>query len=203
MKIRILNRSHFTIKDGSPASTLSDFADTRITLPRKKLVFEQQNKEIAKYESEDPIDFEQYDDRLICFLRHGKTKKISFEAFGNEQQLNELKRMIVLRNRIAMHKSPLQKEYSTKVQESLMVDRNRNLNIKGFINLCVIFVCLNYIRLIIESKTEHKYVFIENVSLEVVCVEQKFHRSKDRVFFYSTDRIFGVHFGVPQIGAQV
>lgn len=203
MRVRILNRGHFTSKNQLLASLPGDLSDVNITLPRKKLLFEHQNKEIARYESEHPIDFEQYDDRLICFLRDGKAKKISFEAFGDEPQLSNLKKLIVLRNRVALHKSPLQKEYSVKCQESLMVDKNRNLDIKGFINLGVIFLCLNYVRLIIESKTEHKYVFIENVSSKVACAEQKLHRFKNRLLPRSANRVSGSCSRVPQGGVQV
>lgn len=164
MKVRILNPGHFTSKSKLPTYLAADLADVRFTLPRKKLVLEQQGAEIAKYESEHAIDYVEYHDRLICYLKDGRLKRISFEVFGDAAQLAELKRLIQMRNRVALHKSPLQKEYSVRNQESMMVDRSRNLDIKGFINLGIIFLCLNYIRLIIESKTEDKFVFVENVS---------------------------------------
>lgn len=176
MKVRILNRAHFLPKAGFESSLSNDLTDINISLPRKKLIFEQAGKEIAKYESEHSIDFVEYDDRMICYLRDGRLKRISFEVFGSEPQLTELKRMIILRNRVAMHKSPLQKEYSTKIRESMMVNKHHNLDIKGFFNLGIIFLVLNYIRLAIESKTDHKFVFIDNVSLLVVCAQRELHR---------------------------
>lgn len=183
MKTKIFNQSHFIRKGGLQAPLTADLDNVSITLPRRKLVFTYNGKEIVKYESEHPIEFTEYDDRLICFLKDGKSKKISFEVFGNEQQLAELKKTLILRNRVAMYKSPLQKEYSTKIQESLMVDKNRTLNIRGFVNLGIIFICLNYIRLIIESKTESKFLFIENVRLLVAYTKQKFYRSTNHIFF--------------------
>lgn len=164
MRLRILNREHFVVKSGSPLSTDIDFNNVSITLPRKKLVFTSGDVELGKYESEHSIHYVDYEDRLICYLKDDKFKRISFEAFGTQEQLNELKRTIILRNRIALYKSPLQREYSVKKRESLMVDKHRSLNGKGFLNLAIIFLVLNYIRLIIESKSDNKFVFIENVS---------------------------------------
>lgn len=190
MKVRIFNQSHFITKSTSPTSLPMNLDNIKITLPRKKLVFEVQGVEIAKYESEHAIEFVEYEDRIICYLKEGKLKRISFEVFGDQSQLSELKKMVVLRNRVAMYKSPLQREYSNKIQESLMVDKHRHLNIRGFVNLGVIFLCLNYTRLIIESKTEDNFVFIENVNSLVLRVSTKFYRFANRIFFYVTNSIF-------------
>lgn len=167
MKIKILNQDHVSTRNNNTIATINDLDNISIKLPYRKLVIEHKGVEVAKYDAVQRIDFEEFEDRLICFLHEGKIKRISFEIFGDYAQLIDVKKLILKRNRAIMYKSPLQKEYSTKIQESMMVDKNRELNIKGFINLAIIFVCLNYIRLIIESKTDDRFVFVENVNLLV------------------------------------
>ena len=197
MRVRILNQSHFTTKSTSPTSLPMNLDSVTITLPRKKLILKQKDEEVAKYESDHVIEFVEYEDRMICYLREGKLKRISFEAFGDNSQLAELKRTIILRNRVAMYKSPLQREYSNKIQESLMVDKHRTLNIRGFVNLGVIFLVMNYARLIIETKTEDRFLFVENVSLLVVHVQSKFYRSTSWLLFCANNSIPWPSTGIP------
>lgn len=163
MEIKIHNSENFAAKNNSLISVGTNFKNVSITLPRKKLVFRQGETELGKYESDHAIYYVEYEDRLICYLKDGKSKRISFEVFGLSNQLNEVKKNIILRNRIALYKSTLQREYSVKYRESLMVNKHKSLNGKGFLNLTIIFLVLNYIRLIFESKNDNKFVFVENV----------------------------------------
>lgn len=164
MRVKVLNNQHFSTKKNVDLSALGDLSDVCITLPLKKLLFEQKNIQIAKFETDLFISCEEFEDRLICFFMESKTKRISFEAFGSQEQVHHLKKLITRRNQILSYKSPLNKDCSTKVQDSMLTDKNRNLNVKGFIHLAVVFLCLNYVRMILESQTDDKFVFLETVS---------------------------------------
>ena len=163
MKVKILNKQHFSAKPNQSIEILNNADDIVITLPFKKLVFSTKATEIAKYEAEHNIEFEEYEDRIICYLRNDHVKRISFEVFGDTEQLKEFKKLLIQRNNIVSYKSPLYKDCSIKLQDSMLTDKNRELNIKGFINLALIFVFLNYVVLIAESRTEERLVFIDNV----------------------------------------
>ena len=164
MRVKILNKEHFSVRSNQNLSTLDNAENVHITLPRRKLVFSIKGVDIAKYEAEHNISFEEYEDRIICYLKDNNVKRISFEIFGNSDQLNEIKKTLVRRNTIINYKPPLQNDYSIKIQESMLFDKNRELNIQGFINLALIFICLNYVILITEAKTEKRLLFMENVS---------------------------------------
>ena len=165
MRVKILNKDHFSIKPLKSLSTLEQSTDVRVYLPYKKLVFADRDTEIAKYEDEQQIFFEEYEDRLICYLQQEKTKQISFEVFSSSDHLNSLKNLLVSRNNKVNYKSPLLKDPSTQVQESMLICKNQKINLKGFFNLILIFLCLNYIRLIAESRTKERSMFLENVIL--------------------------------------
>jgi len=163
MKVKILNRDHFSTKDDKKLAMLEAATDVRLTLPRKKLVIEYNGSELAKYETDHYLSFEQFEDRIICFLRDEKSRRISFELYGPLDKLIEARKIIVKRNHALSYKSPLLRDFSIKTQDSMLSDKNRQLNISGFINLAFLFVCLNYVRLIIESKPDEKFAFLENV----------------------------------------
>ena len=108
---------------------------------------------------------ETFDSKTIAFYRSGgKTKTIIFEANCDAEARKALSKENKKFNLSIYHKTPLECDYATEVRDSVINGTNASADLRGFINLFILFSVLNYGRLIIEHTFKFKSVFSQNVS---------------------------------------
>ena len=107
-----------------------------------------------------------FDTKSILYTMKGKQKYIILEVIGNEEQSSQLAKWVKRRNAMLGYKSPLQLEFASAVRDSILTSADKTVNLRGLINLFIIFSILIYSRLILEHSIKYGIIFSKSVSLE-------------------------------------
>ena len=75
--------------------------------------------------------------------------------------------MVKTRNMSAIYKSPLKCEFSVKHRDSLFVDKEKPVDLRGMLNVFLLFSVLNYYRLMVRHTMKFGSFFYNNINLMV------------------------------------
>ncbi len=149
--------------NGFTEKEISKNPKAQIRLINSSLVVVLDNKLAAKIIGTQ-LDYQIFTSKLILFTIKGKKHKIIIlEVYCNEQEADDLAKLIKRRNVLSTYKDPLKLDYSSKVCDSVLSTNAAPANLRGFFNLFILFSCLNYSRLIIEHSFKYGSIFSRTV----------------------------------------
>ena len=165
MKIIITENTAFKYYYNNTKDSINSSDSAFITHEKDNIVIKIQDKLAAKLTLRRILVTEEFDQKIICyFTAPDNSKKIIFEVSANHHALNHIKDMVQKVNKINSYKSPLAYDVSIKVRDSVYSNPDKPADLRGFINLFILFSLLNYSRLIAEHAFKYKQAFTTNVS---------------------------------------
>ena len=164
MKVTINNESAFKYYASHTKDSINSSDHSLIAQEKQNLVINVQTELAAKLVLKKILLTEEFDTRMICyFMGPNGSKKIVFEVVAEQPVLRQIKSMIHRINKFNSYKSPLAYDVSIKVRDSVYSNPDKPADLRGFINLFILFSLLNYSRLIAEHTFKYKQAFTTNV----------------------------------------
>lgn len=166
MSIHILKEDLFVFHDGNTVESVREIKDINVKSEGKRFQLYNKDKLIASLVVKNRFYLESFDSKTIAFYRaKGAHKTIIFEIYCDEQGIQQLYKENKKFNTGIYHKTPLECDYATEVRDSVIDNTKTNspTDLRGFINLFILFSVLNYGRLIIEHTFKFKSMFSTNV----------------------------------------
>lgn len=164
MKFILINEPAFKYYSGFSQTKINSSEKATITQQNNNLIINVNNQLAAKLDLKKLLIVEEFDEKLICcYVSPEGFKKIIFELFASHDAIYEIKLIINRINKHNSYKSPLAFDVSIKNRDSVYSNPDKPADLKGFINLFILFSLLNYSRLIIEHVRKYKLVFFTNV----------------------------------------
>ena len=164
MKIVISTETAFKYYNDQTKDTINSSNSAIITQEKQNLVIKTNDQLAAKLVIKKILITEEFDTRMICyFLAPNGTKKIVFEVNADHQAIVPIKSLVHRINKFNSYKSPLAYDVSIKVRDSVYSNPEKPADLRGFINLFILFSLLNYSRLIAEHTFKYKQAFTTNV----------------------------------------
>jgi hypothetical protein len=99
---------------------------------------------------------------LYSYNKSTSKKDLILEASGDSESLLKFKTDLNQRNIKKSRDFPLSLKFESKVGDSPFSDKSKILNLRGFLNLFILYSLLNYSRLIIEHTLNYKQIFWDN-----------------------------------------
>ena len=163
MKIELKSLDQIQFFNGFSEKDVENNEKARLSLVNSSLTIIVNGKLAAKVTG-GSFGHEVYTSKLILFnMRDKKIKHIILEVNCSESESLELVKMIKKRNVLSNYKDPLKLDYAKINRDSVLSTSEGPANLRGFINLFIIFSCLNYWRLIIDHSFKYGSIFSRNV----------------------------------------
>ena len=99
---------------------------------------------------------------LYNYNKNLSKKELILEVSGDSGTLSQFKSDLVKRNQCKSRDFPLSLKFESKVGDSPFSDKSKVLNLRGFLNLFILYSFLNYSRLIIEHTMNYRQIFWDN-----------------------------------------
>lgn len=96
---------------------------------------------------------------IYNFNKQTQSKELLMEISAQPDVLVKFKEDLLKRNQNKSRDHPLSLKFESKESESPFSDQSSVLNLRGFLNLFILYSLLNYSRLIIEHTMNYKQVF--------------------------------------------
>ena len=163
MQIELKVDSHVKYYDGFTKEKLNTNIKYTFGTFFKTLGIYLNDKLVARF-SDIQLHQESFENKLIIYSHKNKTKIILLEATGSNDEVAKLRSLVHVHNRFFGFKSPLLLNYAKETRDSVLVSE-KEANLRGFMNLFIIFSVLNYWRLISDNMKKHSTVFKDTVFL--------------------------------------
>ena len=96
---------------------------------------------------------------LTTYNRAQKEKIIIMEIETEKENLKEFEKLLAKRNTNQCRNLTLSSKFKSTAQDSPFTDKSKVLNLRGFLNLFILYSLFNYSRLIIQHTVNYKAVF--------------------------------------------
>ena len=164
MKIDIKNEEAFKFKNSFNKEKIENSKDLELIYKNSCLMLIEKSVEAAVLIC-GFIYMEEFSEKLI-FFEHSKIgKKIIFEAQNVKVETKLVKKWVKKRNLIAVYKSPLNCDNSCKIRDSVFANTEKPADLRGLLNLFILFAILNYYRVILDYTLKYGMLFNENFQL--------------------------------------
>ncbi len=121
----------------------------------------QHDRPVAKFEAL-RLQVDLFSTKLIIFRVKNDHRQILMEISGSETDILNISQLVIQHNQLAGYKSPLQLEFDREVRDSVLAS-DKESNLRGLINLFIVFSVVNYSRLIAKTLLEHTSMFEDTV----------------------------------------
>lgn len=167
MNIELKSEAVFIPKENLTIEKINAAKNAEFRIVNKKLVLVQNGQTVGRFVPT-TINAEIYGNRVIFYTYSQKNgKEIVLEANATKEQYIEVKKMLSIHNSSANYKSPLQLNFSTTCQESLLTS-DKETNLRGFLNCFIVLSLITYSRLILVNIGTYKTLFLDSVCSSVV-----------------------------------
>lgn len=162
MNIELKSAAVFTPKDNFTIEKINAGKNAEFRIINKKLVLVQNGQTVGRF-LPTTINAEIYGNRVLFYTYSQKhEREIVLEAIASKEQYREVKKFLSIHNSSANYKSPLQMNFSTTCQESLLTS-DKETNLRGFLNCFIVLSMITYSRLILLSIGSYKTLFLDSV----------------------------------------
>lgn len=178
MQVQIKAAEFFKFYNQNTPETISNSPSLQFKLFCENIAIYSGDKILCKVE-QIKVHYEAFESKLILF-RHKSiaktfTKEIILEINGSESQTKSFLQLVQKHNILASHRTPLQLDYSVQNRDSILVSTTDS-NLRGFINLFIIYSFINYSRLILDNLMKYRTVFQDSVILTDFYIYLQFTR---------------------------
>lgn len=157
MKIKIISEEAFTFQNNFTKKDIEE-NESQIKLIENHIYLITKEKKSAVLICKICL-LENFEDRILFYEKSKSGKKIIFEIFENNIKIKKISDWLTKRNFIATYKSSLNCEYSICQRESIFQDEKKPADLRGLLNLFVLFAILNYYRLIVDHAFKNGFFF--------------------------------------------
>lgn len=164
LNIQIDKTDHFTLAEGQDLKQLQKRKDLYSELNNRDLAFRLGGHKVLQLHRTRVYFFKQVDKTLIVYNKGDTDKEPVFRAKGSENDLKDLKKLILKRNKSINMKAPLELDFHTDFHRSIIYDGGKKADYTGFRNVFLLFVFLNMIRAFIENDLKNRLHFLRTVS---------------------------------------
>ena len=109
------------------------------------------------------IHLDSLDNKLILYAHKNKNRVILLEANGTNEEVSKLRVLVQAHNNFSGCKFPLVIDPSKENRDSLLIS-TKEANLRGFMNLFILFSVLNYWQLIFNNLRKHSTIFKDTVA---------------------------------------
>ena len=162
MQIHIKSADCLKLYPGNTLASIENSPNAQFKLSSRNLSIFQDSKLIAKIVNTS-IGHDVFESKIILYKPKHNKKEIILEVYGNEEQIARILHLVKQHNQYSNYKTPLQQDFSYESKDSVLCS-SKEANLRGFINLFLIFSVLNYSRLIMENLLKHKTMFKDTVN---------------------------------------